>query len=204
MNTPLQPDAELTRRAPALAQALKQRDQNTGEHCDRTQALAIELGRAAGLSSSSLNTLGLAAQFHDVGKIGIPDAVLLKPGRLDPKEMEMMKTHPQRGHDILVAVPDEAISAIAQVVLHHHEAFAGGGYPGQLQGEAIPVLSRIIAIADSYDAMAESRPYHRAREHREIMRILREEDGAKYDQHLVAKFSLLIESSSHRSRGPLS
>ena len=93
-----------------------------------------------------------------------------------------MKTHAQRGHDILIAVPDEAIAAVAQVVLHHHEAFDGGGYPLGLKGEdipVIPVLARVIAIADSYDAMATDRPYHHAKDHQAIMSILFEKQSHK-------------------------
>ncbi|HEY2862023.1 MAG TPA: HD domain-containing phosphohydrolase [Casimicrobiaceae bacterium] len=202
MSTRLPLVANLTKKTVALVCALRHRDGNTGAHSDRTQALALELGRAAALTSSSLATLGLAAQLHDIGKIGIPDAVLLKPGRLEPDELEIMKTHPQRGHDILAAIPDAEIAVVAQPVLHHHEHFAGGGYPSRLKGEAIPVLSRIIAIADSYDAMATDRPYHRAKAHSEIMRILFEVNGHRYDPHLVTKFAVLIESSRHRSTGP--
>jgi HD-GYP domain-containing protein (c-di-GMP phosphodiesterase class II) len=194
---------DLTGKTVALASALRQRDGNTGAHSKRTSALAVELGRAAALSSSTLATLGLAAQLHDIGKIGIPDAVLLKPGRLEPDELEIMKTHPRRGYEILLAVPDEGIAVIAEPVLHHHEQFAGGGYPDRLKGEEIPLLSRIIAIADSYDAMATDRPYHRAKSHGEIMRILFDVNGDKYDPHLVGKFAALIESSRHRSRGPM-
>ncbi len=201
MNTNLPVVANLTKETIALSFALRQRDANTGAHSDRTHALALELGRAAALSSSALGTLGLAAQLHDVGKIGIPDAVLLKPGRLEPDEFEIMKTHPQRGHDLLASIPDEALAEVAQIVLHHHEHFAGTGYPGRLKGEAIPVLSRIIAIADSYDAMATDRPYHRAKPHSEIMRILFEENSDKYDPHLVGTFAALTGPGRHRSAG---
>jgi HD-GYP domain-containing protein (c-di-GMP phosphodiesterase class II) len=195
--------ADLTAKTLALVRALRQRDGNTGAHSERTSALAVELGQAAGLSSSTLATLELAARLHDIGKIGIPDAVLLKPGRLEPGELEVMRTHPRRGYEILSAVPDADIAAVAEPVLHHHEQFAGGGYPNRLKGEAIPLLSRIIAIADGYDAMATDRPYHRAKSHGEIMRIMLEVNRDNYDPHLVAKFAALIESSRHKSRGPL-
>ena len=115
--------------------------------------------------------------------------------------MAVMKTHPQRGYDILSTVPDAAIAAVAQVVLHHHEAYDGSGYPVGLKGEAIPILSRIIAIADSYDAMATDRPYHHAKAHGEIMRILFDEQGHKYDLQLVRRFEVLIKGSSHMSKG---
>ena len=193
--------SDISEKTIALIGALKQRDTNTGEHSDRTQALALELGRAIALSSADLHMLGLAARLHDIGKIGIPDLVLLKPGRFEPDELEVMKTHPQRGHDILIAVPDEAIAAVAQVVLHHHEAFDGGGYPIGLKGEDIPVLARVIAIADSYDAMATDRPYHHAKDHQAIMSILCEKQSHKYDPQLVKIFEPVITGSPHKSKG---
>ena len=193
--------SEIAKKTIALVWALKQRDANTGIHSDRTQALALELGRAAALSSSDLETLGLAAHLHDLGKIGIPDLVLLKPGRLEPEELAVMKTHPQRGHDILVAVPDDSIAEVAKIVLHHHEAFDGSGYPTGLKGEAIPALARIIAVADSYDAMATDRPYHHAKDHKEIMSILFDEQSHRYDPRLVKSFESLIKDSLHKSKG---
>jgi HD-GYP domain-containing protein (c-di-GMP phosphodiesterase class II) len=193
---------ELPREVVALVQALLERDSNTGEHCTRTHVLSLELGRAAALSSTGLASLGLAARLHDIGKIGIPDRVLLKPGRLEPGELDVMRTHPQRGYDILAVVPDDAMRAIAHAVLHHHEGFDGSGYPAALAGEAIPVLSRVIAIVDGYDALATDRPYHRAKPHRTIMRILFEDHAGKYDPYLVGKFASLMETSAHRSNGP--
>lgn len=197
MSSHLAPAKHLTNETVALAFALKQRDSNTGAHSERTHALALELGRALALSSAALGTLGVAAQLHDIGKIGIPDAILLKPGQLQADEFEIMKTHSQLGHDILSRIPDIGMSEVAQIVLHHHEHFAGGGYPGRLTGEAIPVLSRIIAIVDSYDALASHRPYHHAKSHHEIMRILYEENSHKYDPHLVTKFAKIIGPNPH-------
>ena len=191
----------LTKETVALVRALLERDPNTGEHCNRTHVLSLELGRAAALSASTLANLGLAAQLHDIGKIGIPDRVLLKPGRLEPNELAEMKTHPQRGYDILSVVPDDALAVVAEAVLHHHEGFDGNGYPGKLRGEEIPALARIIAIADSYDAMATDRPYHRAKDHQAIMRIMFEDNRGKYDPYFASKFAALIESSPRRSNG---
>ena len=143
-------------------------------HSGRTCCLALETGQACGLSADDLATLKLAAELHDVGKIGIPDRVLLKPGRLDDEEMRVMRTHPRRGHDILASIGGERIAKVATVVLHHHEAVDGSGYPDGLKEESIPLLSRIVSVADSYDAIATVRPYHRPRPHAEIMRILYE------------------------------
>ena len=183
----------------ALARTLLERDRYTSEHCNRACALSLELGRAAALPQATLARLALAAQLHDIGKISIPDRVLLKPGRLEQSELVLMRRHPQSGYDMFMASHDETLTEVAEAVLRHHEGFDGNGYPGRLKGEAIPVLSRIIAIADSYDALATDRPYRRAMAHQSIMRLLFEDNLCKYDPHLVATFASVIETSRHRS-----
>lgn len=184
----------------AVRRALHERDANTAAHCDRTCALSIETGKALGLSSEELATLRWAAELHDIGKIGIPDRVLLKPGRLDDEERGVMRTHPRRGYDILRAIPNAQIAAVADVVLAHHEAVDGGGYPEGLKGEEIPVLARIISIVDSYDALATVRPYKQPKSHAQVMRILHEESGRKYDPSILATFEKVVEHSQHRIR----
>lgn len=163
----------------ALLRALRERDENTSAHCDRTCALSVETGKALGLSSQDLTTLRLAAELHDVGKIGIPDRVLLKPGRLDEDELRIMRTHPRRGYDILSSIPNALIAAVATVVLTHHESVDGSGYPDGLKGEEITALARIISIVDSYDAIATVRPYHAPRSHSQVMQVLYDEQGRK-------------------------
>ena len=192
---------ELTRETAAVLRALRERDENTFAHCDRTCALSVETGRASGLSSQEMAVLRWAAELHDIGKIGIPDRVLFKPGRFDDEELEVMRTHPRRGHDILAAIPDAQIGAIATVVLHHHEAIDGSGYPEGLRGEGIPVMARIISIADAYDAIATVRPYHAPKSHVEVMRMLHEEQGRKFDPHVLAIFSKIVEFSPHKAAG---
>ena len=183
----------------ALVRALRERHVRTGLHCDRTHGLAVELGRDLDLSQPELETLSIAAQLHDIGKIGIPDQVLLKPGRLDADELKIMKGHAQRGFDILIAVPDPGIDEIANIVLHHHERADGTGYPSGAAGKAIPLLSRVIALADSYDAMAEDRPYHAAKPHDVIMRILFEEEATRHDPVLRERFAAVVQTSPYRS-----
>jgi len=190
---------DLTTKTIALIRALRERDDNTGGHSDRTRVLAIELGRACRLSAADLDTLSLAAHLHDLGKIGIPDSVLLKPGRLDADELQVMRTHPQRGYDILVSIPDAQVAAVAHVVLHHHEGFDGNGYPNGLRGEQIPAMSRIIAIADSYDAMATVRPYHKPRTHAEIMKLMFDGEAGKYDPYFEHLFEGVAEHSPYRA-----
>lgn len=183
----------------AVLRALRERDANTSAHCDRTSALSLETGKALSLSSQELTTLRLAAELHDVGKIGIPDSVLLKPGRLDEEELRIMRTHPRRGHDILTSIPNALIAAVATIVLRHHEAVDGSGYPDGLKADEIPVLSRIISIVDSYDAIATVRPYHAPRSHAQVMEILYKEEGRKYDSQVLATFAKVVESSPHRA-----
>jgi HD-GYP domain-containing protein (c-di-GMP phosphodiesterase class II) len=190
---------DLARATAAVNRALRERDENTSAHSGRTCHLALETGEACGLSADDMVTLKLAAELHDVGKIGIPDRVLLKPGRLDEEEMRVMRTHPRRGHDILASIGGERIAKVATVVLHHHEAVDGSGYPDGLKEEAIPLLSKIVSIADSYDAIAAVRPYHRPRPHAEIMGILYQGQGRKYDAGVLATFATIIEHSAYKA-----
>jgi len=173
--------------------ALNERCVETYEHCDRVGHLAWMLGTACGLPTAELEQLAAAARFHDIGKIGIPDAVLHKPGRLDADERELMMTHPERGERIFAAVPCNDAAVVAAAIRHHHEWFDGAGYPDGLHGERIPLLSRIVSLADSYDAMASTRPYQQPRTHRDIMRIMREERGRKSDPRLFDLFEQLTD-----------
>lgn len=190
---------ELTRETAAVQRALEERDGNTSAHSSRACALAVELGRALGLLPDELRVLELAAMLHDVGKIGIPDRILLKPGRLDDDEMRVMRTHPRRGYDILAAIPDPQITEVASAALYHHEAYDGSGYPDGLSGDDIPELARIVAVVDAYDAIAAARPYHPSRPHAQVMRILRDENGGKYDPEVLSMFSRIIDISAHRA-----
>jgi HD-GYP domain-containing protein (c-di-GMP phosphodiesterase class II) len=187
------------RETAAVLTALRKRDEDTSAHCSRTCALSIETGRALGLSYQDLAVLRWAAELHDIGKIGIPDRVLFKLGPLDDDERTLMRTHSRLGHQILAAIPGLEISSIADIVLHHHEAMDGSGYPDGLRGERIPFLARILAVADSYDAIASVRPYHAPRSHGQVMRMLHDEQDQKYDPYVLARFSESVERSSHRA-----
>lgn len=191
--------ANLANQLRVLKVALAARDSYTNTHCDRVVHFAAELGKLCGLSKAELDMLHVAAAVHDIGKLGIPDRVLLKSGTLLPEEWAIMQSHAEMGQNILQAVDLEDIDQIALVVRHHHEAYDGLGYPDSLQGEAIPVMSRILALADSYDAMASSRPYRRAMPHRQIMNILESETGHKYDPYLHEKFLPLVEAAARKS-----
>ncbi len=177
----------------SLLSALEIRDEYSRFHCDRVVRLATELGDECGILDSELDHLRISARFHDIGKIGIPDAVLLKPAHLTDNEWDTMKTHSELGERIIkeVSFPDN--DDIATVIRHHHESFDGSGYPDGLRGDNIPLLCRIHLIVDAYDAMSTTRPYQKARSHAQIMEILDSESGKKFDPQIFHKFSRMIE-----------
>ncbi|NJN47514.1 MAG: HD domain-containing protein [Candidatus Competibacteraceae bacterium] len=183
----------------ALAVALEERDLNTRLHSDRVVAISQAIGKRCGLTSIELALLELGASFHDIGKIGVPDHILLKPAKLEQDEWQRMKAHSEIGERILRAIDLPGIDQVASAIRHHHEHFNGCGYPDGLMGEAIPLISRIIAVADSYDAMAVTRSYHRPRSHNQIMDILNSEAGAKLDPDIFKYFSALIDTSPFKA-----
>lgn len=183
----------------SLSSALHARDASTSGHCNRVVELARELGQHLELSQRELDTLTLGAQCHDIGKIGIPDRVLLKTAAFDPLERRTMQEHPAIGEQIVLAIATPQAREVARIVRHHHENFDGSGYPDQLAGEAIPLAARIIALADNYDAMAELRPYHHGRSHAAIMQIMDNGEGSKFDPDLLHAFRHVIERSPQRA-----
>jgi HD-GYP domain-containing protein (c-di-GMP phosphodiesterase class II) len=182
----------LYRYTKALSVALGFRDMYTRAHSDAVVVLSERVGERCGLSEKEMGILRVGAAFHDVGKIGMPDQILLKPSRLDGDEFQAMKEHAAIGEEIMLATELEGAAEAGLVVRHHHEHWDGNGYPDGLAGERIPICSRIIGIADSYDAMAVTRPYHRGKTHEEIMEVLREETGKKHDPRLMDIFHEVI------------
>lgn len=180
-----------------LADALRLRDVYTRLHSDRVMALAEGIGRALGLTHGELQVLELGASLHDIGKIVVPDRVLMKPGKLDAEEMALMQQHPAVGSALIEAYEHPRAARVSRVVRHHHEWFNGGGYPDRLAGEEIPVLARIVSVVDSYDAMAVRRVYHAARQHDEIVAIMASEAGTKLDPALLEVFLRVIETSTY-------
>lgn len=185
-------------RTKALATALGFRDQSTLDHSDRVQTLAIELGEAVGLCEGQISALRISSKFHDIGKIGIPDRILMKPGKLDSDDWEVMYKHPEIGEQIVLSTELDGASETAHIIRHHHEHFDGNGYPDKLAGEAIPVGARIISIVDSYDAMAFSRSYHEGHTHAKIIEQINRESGTKHDPYLLQHFCRIIETSANR------
>lgn len=183
----------------SLSVALGYRDLSTQMHSERVSELSVAIGQRCGLTARELEILQVSATFHDIGKIAMPDQILLKPAGFDSAEWEVMRRHTEVGEKIMLSTDLDGATETASVVRHHHEYFDGSGYPDHLDGEQIPIQARIISLADSYDAMAITRPYHRAKPHGEIMDILWSETGKKHDPELMAVFTKLIESNHFKS-----
>ncbi len=166
-----------------ITSALDARDPYTGDHSRRVSDMACELCCALGMDKHETQQIHIAAHLHDIGKIGIPDSVLLKEGRLNDEEWELMRKHPQIGADILAKSPN--FSRIAAIILHHHERWDGKGYPFGAKGEEIPIGARIIAVCDSIDAMASKRSYRNALPMEKVKAEIEKNQGIMYDPEVA-------------------
>ncbi|EGF31681.1 putative response regulator [Oxalobacteraceae bacterium IMCC9480] len=171
-----------------LSRAAEYRDPETGAHLVRLTKYARLLAANMGLGPAEQDLLGDAAPMHDIGKVGIPDNILLKPGRLDAAEMEIMRTHAQIGADILRGSASPLLQVAAAIALTHHEKFDGSGYPNGLAGEQIPLYGRIIAVADVFDALTSARPYKPAWELDRAVALILEGSGSHFDPVCVDAF----------------
>ena len=170
----------------SLAQAVEARDPYTGGHSHRLESLSIAMARQLKLSEDQAARLEQAGELHDIGKIGIPEAILTKPGTLNPDEWGTMKQHPVMGAEIISRVP--FLKDVSIIVRHHHEHFDGSGYPDGLVGENIPFEARVLEVLDAFDAMISDRPYRRALPVGEALRRLKEASGSQFDPSIVEAF----------------
>jgi len=177
----------------ALGEAVEQRDALTAGHCERLALLSVALGTALGLERADLAALYRGGYLHDVGKVGIPDAILFKPGKLTTEEWEVMRSHPARGENICRGLP--SLAPVLPVIRSHHERWDGSGYPDGLKGEEIPLLARVLQVADIYDALTSARPYKRAFAPEEATAILRSETRKGWrDPNVVEVFLSLHQT----------
>lgn len=177
-----------------LMKALEAKDYVTEGHTDRMSELARKLGIAFGLEQHRMDQLTLLTKFHDLGKVGIPDNILKKPGSLTPDEWVIMQTHTAIGQRIASASPE--LTAISDLIYKHHEKWDGTGYPLGLKGEEIPLECRILSLVDSYDAMTNDRPYRKALSFETAMAEIKRCSGTQFDPDLVSVFCAFIESGT--------
>jgi HD-GYP domain-containing protein (c-di-GMP phosphodiesterase class II) len=170
----------------AFNQLLDLKDLNTGVHSTRLAEWGLRVGQELGLDEAMLQNLEVAALLHDIGKIGIPDAILRKPAKLDDKEYALMKRHPEYGWLVLRMLPGFEHAALD--ILHHHESMDGNGYPAGLKGTEIPIVSRIVCVIDAFDAMVSSRPYRQGLPFEEAVRRLILSSGTQFDSDVVQSF----------------
>ena len=176
-----------------LARVMELSDPATSRHGREIAALVPRVGRMLGLHGDAAEELELAAHFHDIGKVAVPDSVLRKPGPLEPHEWELMACHVEWGAELLQHLP--ACGPVARIVRHHHERYDGSGYPDGLAGDEIPLASRIIATCDAYGAMVSDRPYRRALSPAHALSELRDGAGAQFDPDAVSAVLELTEGA---------
>lgn len=170
----------------AASTAIDARDAYTAGHSKRVADIACKVGRKLGMEDSQIECLELAALFHDIGKIGVPDYILNKSGRLDEEELKTIQEHPTVGYNILVKI--EYFSHMLPAILYHHERQDGKGYPEKLKGDQIPIGAAILAIADTYDAMTSNRPYRNALSHESAVEELKKHRGTQFKKEVVDAF----------------
>lgn len=179
----------------SVARTIEARDEDTGEHCDRLARLATRLGEQLGLGNEDLKALRRGGYLHDLGKIGIPDAILLKPGKLTAKEWVTMRRHVEIGVEI--CAPMRTLKPVLPIIRHHHERRDGSGYPDGLKGNKIPYLARVFQVVDVFDALTNDRCYRRAMSVPEALALIRHEtfDEGWWDPDLVTTFLEMIEGT---------
>jgi putative two-component system response regulator len=176
-----------------LARAAEFRDDDTQQHAERIGLLAAMVGAELGLSAGRVDDLRRAAPLHDVGKLAVPDAILLKPGRLDAAEFAIMRRHTTAGARILAGSSSPVLRLAEQIAMTHHERWDGGGYPRGLSGDSIPLAGRIVAVVDVFDALTHERPYKDAWPVERAIAEIATGAGTQFDPRVVEAFLALVD-----------
>ena len=174
-----------------IAQAVDIKDPYTARHSRNVADIAVRIARAMRLSEEEVRKIRIGALLHDIGKIGVSGRIIRKPSKLETDEAQMMRKHPVISADIMQ--PIELLTEAADIVRHHHEHYDGSGYPDNLKGEGIPLGSRVILVADAFDAMTTDRPYRRGRSKEEALRVLKEHAGKQFDPRVVDALDSIID-----------
>lgn len=179
----------------SLARSIEGKDPYTHGHCERLSAYSARLGEHLGLRTDEITALRRAGVVHDIGKVAVPDAILLKPGRLTEEEWKLVREHPVVGESI--CAPLRSFRLVLPIIRHHHEKLDGSGYPDGLRGDAIPVTARVMQIVDVYDALSTERPYKKAFPAYEALQTVKEEVGKGWwDPQIFAQFERLVMSTT--------
>jgi putative two-component system response regulator len=179
----------------ALALSIEGKDPYTEGHCERLSQFSVELGRRIGLEAEDLTALNRGGIVHDIGKVAVPDVILLKPGRLNPEEMRIIREHPVVGERI--CAPLKSFRSVLPIIRHHHEKLDGTGYPDGLRGDQIPLTARVMTIVDVYDALTTARPYKPAFSSGEALQVMRDEvQRGWWDGEVFREFEKMVNSAS--------
>jgi putative two-component system response regulator len=178
----------------SLARSIESKDPYTHGHCERLADYSVRLGKQVGLSEEQVTALRRAGIVHDIGKVAVPDAILLKPGRLTEEEWEVVRQHPVVGEGI--CAPLKSFRVVLPIIRHHHEKYDGSGYPDGLRGDAIPIGARVLQIVDVFDALTTERPYKKAFSSVDALQIMKEEVAKGWwDSKIFDQFDQLVRHS---------
>jgi cyclic di-GMP phosphodiesterase len=179
----------------SLARSIEGKDPYTHGHCERLSDYSARLGNHLGLCEEQVTALRRSGAVHDIGKVAVPDAILLKPGRLTEEEWELMREHPAVGERI--CAPLKSFRLVLPIIRHHHEKLDGSGYPDGLRGDAIPITARVLQIVDVYDALTTERPYKKAFPVTDALQTMKEETAKGWwDPHIFGEFERLVSSGA--------
>ena len=185
----------------SLTRLIDSRDHSTGEHSAKMRVFAMEIGKEMDLSPATIEEISVAAILHDIGKIGVPEKILKKPGKLMQHEYHLIQRHSQIGYDALVNI--SALNKVAEYILYHHECYDGSGYPAKKRGEEIPLVSRILSVADVYEAITADRVYRPAMSREQAIRIMAEGRGTKFDPAVLDAFLRILARRGLPVKRPL-